>query len=68
MEYTKLLGLESKINDLISKKDELMMNTSSINWGDIGFQIFWLVLLAALGLGIYKFIKFKKQNKRFNTN
>ncbi|MFQ6585544.1 hypothetical protein [Priestia megaterium] len=44
------------------------MNTSSINWGDIAFQIFWLILLVALGVGIYKFIKFKKQNKRFNTN
>ncbi|MFQ6584976.1 hypothetical protein [Priestia megaterium] len=44
------------------------MNIISINWLDIAFQIFWLVLLVSLGLFIWKVINVKKQNKRLNKN
>ena len=44
------------------------MNTSSINWADISFQIFWLILLVSIGLFVWKVINVRKQNKRFNKN
>lgn len=44
------------------------MNIISINWADIIFQIFYLVLLVSLGLFIWKVINVRKQNKRFNKN
>ncbi|MFL7939147.1 MULTISPECIES: hypothetical protein [Priestia] len=44
------------------------MNTSSINWADISFQIFWLILLVSMGLFVWKVINVRKQNKRFNKN
>jgi len=44
------------------------MNTISINWADIIFQIFWLVLLVSLGLFIWRVINVRKQNKRLNKN
>lgn len=44
------------------------MNIISINWADIIFQIFWLVLLVSLGLFIWKVINVRKQNKRLNKN
>jgi hypothetical protein len=44
------------------------MNIISINWLDITFQIFWLVLLVSLGLFIWKVINVRKQNKRLNKN
>jgi len=44
------------------------MNIISINWADIFFQIFWLVLLVSLGLFIWKVINVRKQNKRLNKN
>ncbi|WP_394555993.1 hypothetical protein [Priestia aryabhattai] len=44
------------------------MNIISINWADIIFQIFWLVLLVSLGLFIWRVINVRKQNKRLNKN
>ncbi len=44
------------------------MDIVSINWADIIFQIFWLVLLVSVGLFIWKFINVIKQNKRLNKN
>lgn len=44
------------------------MNIISINWADIIFQVFWLVLLVSLGLFIWKVINVIKQNKRLNKN
>ena len=44
------------------------MNIISINWADIIFQVFWLVLLVSLGLFIWKVINVRKQNKRLNKN
>jgi hypothetical protein len=44
------------------------MNTSSINWADISFQIFWLILLVSIGLFVWKVINVRKPNKHFNKN
>ncbi|GAB1809286.1 hypothetical protein PMEGAPR236_43780 [Priestia megaterium] len=44
------------------------MNIISINWADIIFQVFWLVLLVSLGLFIWKVINVRKQNKCLNKN
>ena len=44
------------------------MDISSVNWADVAFQIFWLILLVSLGLFIYKVFQVKKRNKRFVKN
>ncbi|AKP76671.1 hypothetical protein ACLZHR_19265 [Priestia aryabhattai] len=44
------------------------MDISSVNWADVAFQIFWLILMVSLGLFIYKVVQVKKQNKHFGKN